>query len=129
MPSFNKVILAGNLCADPRLVYTPKGTPFARMSIAVNRSWKAEDGSKRDEVTFVNCDAWGATAEAMAKYLIKGSGVIIEGRLRCEKWEKDGQTHKELKVVIESVSFTDKKRSPAPTSDKTEESEDDDVPF
>lgn len=135
MPSFNKVILAGNLCGDPEVRYTPKGTPVSRVSIAVNRSWKGEDGQTREEVTFVNCDAWGRTGEAMAQYLRKGSGVIIEGRLREEKWEKDGVKHRQLKVVIESFSFTDKKTdgkphpAPPPQTPIHQQDSDDDVPF
>ena len=69
MASFNKVILMGNLTRDPELRYTPKGTAIARIGLAVNRVWTSETGEKKEEVTFVDVDAFGKTAETISQYL------------------------------------------------------------
>jgi single-strand DNA-binding protein len=109
MASFNKVILAGNLTRDPELRYTPKGTAVAKIGMAVNRTWKSETGENKEEVTFVDVEAWGRQAEVIGQYLKKGRPVLVEGRLRLDTWE-DKNTHQKvskLKVVLESFSFLD----------------------
>ena len=109
MANFNKVILAGNLTRDPELRYTPKGTAVAKIGMAINRSWKSETGEMKEEVTFVDIEAWGRQAEVIGQYLKKGRPVLIEGRLRLDTWE-DKNTHQKmskLKVVLESFSFLD----------------------
>jgi single-strand DNA-binding protein len=73
MLNLNKVTLAGNLTRDPELRYTPKGTAVCKFGIAVNRKWKSESGEPKEEVTFVDVDAFGKTAEAIAQYLKKGA--------------------------------------------------------
>jgi single-strand DNA-binding protein len=112
MASFNKVILAGNLTRDPELRYTPKGTAVARLGIACNRKWKSETGELKEEVTFVDVDAFGKTAETIAQYLKKGRPILMEGRLRYETWE-DKQTNQKkskLGVVLENFQFLDSGR-------------------
>jgi len=112
MASFNKVILAGNLTRDPELRYTPKGTAIARLGLACNRKWKSETGELKEEVTFVDVDAFGKTAETIAQYLKKGRPILIEGRLRYETWE-DKQTNQKkskLGVVLENFQFLDSGR-------------------
>lgn len=110
MKGFNKVILAGNLTRDPELRYTPRGMAIAKFGLAVNRSWKdAETGELKEEVTFVDIDAFGKSAEAIGQYLRKGRPILIEGRLRLESWE-DKQTQQKrskLGVVLETFSFLD----------------------
>ncbi len=109
MASFNKVILAGNLTRDPELRYTPKGTAIARLGLACNRKWKSETGEMKEEVTFVDVDAFGKTAETIGQYLKKGRPILIEGRLRYETWE-DKQTKQKkskLGVVLENFQFLD----------------------
>ncbi len=109
MASFNKVILAGNLTRDPELRYTPKGTAVARLGIACNRKWKSETGEMKEEVTFVDVDAFGKTAETIGQYLKKGRPILIEGRLRYDTWE-DKQTRQKkskLGVVLENFQFLD----------------------
>ncbi len=76
MASFNKVILAGNLTRDPELRYTPKGTAIARLGIACNRKWKSETGEMKEEVTFVDVDAFGKQAETIGQYLKKGRPIL-----------------------------------------------------
>ena len=109
MASFNKVILAGNLTRDPELRYTPKGTAIARLGLACNRKWKSETGEMKEEVTFVDVDAFGKTAETIGQYLKKGRPILIEGRLRYDTWE-DKQTKQKkskLGVVLENFQFLD----------------------
>lgn len=82
MASFNKVILMGNLTRDPELRQTQSGTSVCRFSIAVNRSYNAQDGSSRDETCFVEIDCFGKSAENIAKFFSKGKPILVEGRLR-----------------------------------------------
>jgi single-strand DNA-binding protein len=107
MASFNKVILMGNLTRDPELRYTPKGTAIAKIGLAVNRVWTTETGEKKEEVTFVDVDVFGRTAENVGQYMRKGSPMLIEGRLRLDQWDdkQTGQKRSKLGVVAETVQF------------------------
>lgn len=113
MPSYNKVILMGNLTRDPEMRYTPNNTAVTSFGIAVNRKWKDGQGQPQEEVTFVDCEAWSKTAEVINQYLKKGRPVFVEGRLKLDQWDdkKDGSKRSKLKVVIESVTFIDSKKS------------------
>src|SRR3954462_7267974 len=107
MASFNKVILVGNLTRDPELRYTPKGTAIAKIGLAVNRNWTNEAGEKKEEVTFVDVDVFGRTAENVGQYMRKGRPILIEGRLRLDQWDdkQTGQKRQKLGVVAETVQF------------------------
>ncbi len=110
--NFNKVILLGNLTRDIELRHTPStNQAVANVGIAVNRRWKTPEGEQREEVTFVDCEAWGRTAEVMSQYLTKGRPVFIEGRLKLDTWQdkESGQNRSKLKVVIETFQFVDSK--------------------
>ena len=112
MANFNRVILAGNLTRDPELKYTPKGSAVARIGMAINRTWKSETGEQKEEVTFVDVEAWGRQAEVIAQYVKKGRPLLVEGRLKLDQWE-DKNTHQKqskLKVVLETFSFLDSNR-------------------
>jgi len=107
MANFNKVILVGNLTRDPELRYTPKGTALASFGLAVNRVWRDEAGQSKEEVTFVDIEAWGRQAETIGQYMKKGRPVLVEGRLRLDSWE-DKQTKQKrsrLVVVVEGFQF------------------------
>src|SRR6266850_7477465 len=128
MANFNKVILAGNLTRDPELRYTPKGTAIAKFGLAINRVWRNEAGETKEEVTFVDVDAWGRQAEVIAQYMKKGRPFLVEGRLKLDQWEDKNTKQKQskLKVVLESFSFLDSNRgdsggvpSEAPRAQKT----------
>jgi single-strand DNA-binding protein len=113
MANYNRVILVGNLTRDPELRYTPKGTAVARITLAVNRTYTGEDGAKKEEVSFVDVDAWARQAEVIAQYMKKGRPLLVEGRLKQDTWE-DKNTHQKqskLKVVLEGFSFIDSNRS------------------
>ena len=107
MASFNKVILVGNLTRDPELRYTPKGTAIAKIGLAVNRNWTSESGEKKEEVTFIDVDVFGRTAENVGQYMRKGRPILIEGRLRLDQWDdkQTGQKRSRLGVVAETVQF------------------------
>ena len=111
MASFNKVILVGNLTRDPELRYTPSGKAIAKVGMAVNRTWTSESGEKKEEVTFVDVDIFGRTAENVSQYMRKGSSMLIDGRLRLDQWDdkQTGQKRSRLGVVLESFSFIDSK--------------------
>ncbi len=107
MASFNKVILIGNLTRDPEMKYTPKGTAVARLGLAVNRRYTTETGEAKEEVTFIDIDAWGKQAEVIAQYCRKGRPLMIEGRLKLDQWDdkQTGQKQSKLRVVLESFQF------------------------
>jgi single-strand DNA-binding protein len=107
MASFNKVVLVGNLTRDPELRYTPKGTAIAKIGLAVNRVWTNEAGEKKEEVTFVDVDVFGRTAENVGQYMRKGRPILIEGRLKLDQWDdkQTGQKKSKLGVVAETVQF------------------------
>lgn len=109
MRGFNKVIIAGNLTADPELKYTPKGTAIARLRLAVNRSYKTDTGETREEVTYVDVDAWGQQGEVISQYFRKGKPILVEGRLKLDTWDDKatGQKRSKLGVVLESFTFLD----------------------
>ncbi len=112
--SVNKVFLMGNLTRDVELKYTPSNQPVASVGIATNRRYRTREGEDREETTFVDCEAWGRTAEVMSQYLSKGRPVFLEGRLKLDTWQdKEGQNRSKLKVVIENFQFVDS-RGPAP---------------
>lgn len=153
MAGYNKVILIGNLTRDPELRYTPKGVAIARIGLAVNRNWRdATSGELKEEVTFVDIDAFGKQAETLGQYMKKGSPLMVEGRLRFDTWEdkQTNQKRSKLGVVLESFQFLDSRSNreggsagaeaprsrPAPASPATPAAEsepappeDDDVPF
>src|SRR6266702_386755 len=113
MANFNKVILVGNLTRDPELRYTPKGLAIAKFGLAINRVWTNEAGEKKEEVTFVDVDVFGRTAENVGQYMRKGSPILIEGRLRLDQWDdkQTGQKRSKLGVVGETVQFLGAPRS------------------
>lgn len=107
MAYLNKVFLIGNLTRDPELRVTPKGTAICQFGLAVNRQFKDESGATREEVTFIDIEAWGKQGELVSKYLTKGSPAMVEGRLKFDSWEdkQSGQKRSKLKVVLDNVQF------------------------
>jgi len=104
MASLNRVILVGNLTRDPELRYIPSGTAVTDIGLAVNDRVK-RNNEWVDEATFVDVTLWGRTAEVAGEYLSKGSPVLIEGRLKLDSWETDGQKRSKLKVVCERMQM------------------------
>ncbi len=104
MASFNRVILVGNLTRDPELRYIPSGAAVAEIGLAVNERIKRND-QWVDEVNFFDVTLWSRTAEVANEYLSKGSSVLIEGRLKYDTWEKDGQKRSKVKIIGEKMQM------------------------
>lgn len=103
----NKVILLGKLGKEPEMRTLASGTAVVRFSLAVNRRYAGKDGEKREETTWIDVDAFGKQAETIAKYCTKGSGLLVEGRLRLDQWEdkNTGEKRSKLGVVLENFQF------------------------
>ena len=144
--SYNKVLLMGNPTRDPEVRHTSGDRAVANFGLAVNRRYKTASGEKREEVTFVDCEAWGYTGENIGKFFAKGRPIFIEGRLKLDTWEdrKDGSKRSKLKVVVENFQFVDSKKDGggsggdgegrggyerAPAAQAVESFGNDDIPF
>ncbi|MBU6152056.1 MAG: single-stranded DNA-binding protein, partial [Chloroflexi bacterium] len=104
--NYNKVIIGGNLTRDPELNFTSGNQAVCNFGIAINRKWKSADGQQREETTFVDCQAWGQTAEFIGKHFSRGSAIFAEGRLKLDQWEdKEGRKQQKLRVTVENVQF------------------------
>ncbi len=116
MANLNKVMLIGNLTRDPELRHTPKGSAVADLGLAVNRKVQDGNGGWKDETTFVDVTVWGSSAENAQKYLTKGRGVFIEGRLQMDVWDDKatGQKRSKLKVVADNLQFLPDGKGGAP---------------
>ena len=104
--SINRVIISGNLTRDPELRMTSGGTQVLSLGVAVNdRRRNAQTGEWEDYPNFVDCTMFGTRAEAVSRYLSKGSKVAIEGKLRYSSWERDGQRRSKLEVIVDEIEF------------------------
>ena len=105
--SFNKVVIMGNLTRDPEVRTLPSGNSVARLAVAVNRTYNDKDGNRKEEVTYVDVDAFGKQAEVIGKFFTKGKPILIEGRLKLDQWEDKttGEKKSRLGVVLEGFSF------------------------
>lgn len=120
--NFNQVLLMGNLTRDPELTHTSSNQAVAKFGIAVNRHFTTASGEKREEVTFVDCEAWGRTGENIAKFFQKGRPIFVQGFLKLDQWTDKNTNEKrsKLKVTIDNFQFVDSKQggtAGAPRSD------------
>ena len=141
MANLNKVMLIGNLTRDPQLSYLPSQTAVVDFGIATNRKWKSQDGQQREETCFVDCRAFGKTAETINKYLSKGRPEFLEGRLTFDSWTaQDGSKRSKHRVTVENFQFLpgggarqENSAEQQGTSEKepqhTQENGTDDIPF
>lgn len=106
MSSYNKVIVVGNLTRDLELRYTPNGAAVAEFGIAVNESWK-KDGVKQEYVSFFDCTLFGKSAEGLADFLKKGRKILVDGKLRQDRWqdEKTQANRSKIKILVDRVAF------------------------
>lgn len=102
---FNKVILMGNLTRDPEVRTTPSGQSVTNFSLAVNRTWRAADGTNQESVSYIDCVAWGKTGEIIAQYMQKGRSLLVSGRLDQRSWEQDGNKRSKVEVIVEDFNF------------------------
>lgn len=103
--SFNQVILMGNLTRDPELRQTPNGQSVCSFSLALNRSYKGQDGNWQEATDYVDVVAWGPLGERVAQYVTKGRPVLVNGRLQSRSWEQEGQKRSKVEVVAQDVTF------------------------
>lgn len=116
----NFVVLAGRITTNPELKYTQAGKAFAKFSVAVSRTFN------RDEVDFINCTAWGKTAEIAGEYLRKGSMIGVQGSLRVSQYEQDGQKRSRTEVQVNSLEFLESKNKSGESSTAGEDADTDD---
>lgn len=116
MASVNRVILVGTLTRDPQVKMIGADRAVANFGLAMNRKYKNKAGELVEEATFVDIEAFGKTAEVIGQYLTKGKQCYVEGYLKLDTWEKDGEKRQKLKVVAEAVQFL----SPRERSDAAE---------
>jgi single-strand DNA-binding protein len=120
MPALNRIQLIGYLGKDPETRYTPTGRKVCTFSLAVDRRWKNSAGETRQETDWFNIEAWGRLGETCQEYLHKGSLVYLEGRLRTEHYERQGERHQFTKVVLGGMQMLDRRKEEEPlTADET----------
>lgn len=108
MRGFSKAIITGNLTRDPELRTTPNGASVCSFSVAVNRVYRDSNGEQKEDVSFIDCSAWGKLGEMISQYAKKGSGVLVSGRLDQRSWEDktSGQKRSRVEIVVEDFNFT-----------------------
>jgi single-strand DNA-binding protein len=133
--NFNKVILGGNLTRDVEVATHEKNgktTKVGKTLIAVNEILKTANGERKERTTFVDISVFGNAADVMAKYFKKGSGILVEGRLRADTYEskEDGKKKTRYYVIVDGFSFVDKKETKeSASSDYVKGESEEDVPF
>ncbi len=125
--NLNKAFILGRLTADPQLRSTAGGTQVGSFSVATNRVWNDPSGAKKESTEFHNVVVWGKQAEVAGRFLVKGSLVLIEGRLQTREWEgKDGQKRRTTEIVCERLQLGPRpmgsKASPEPVSSNKDSS-------
>ena len=107
MRGFSKAIITGNLTRDPDLRSTPGGASVCSFSVAVNRTYRGTDGENKEEVSYIDCTAWGKLGEMISQYAKKGSGVLVSGRLSQRTWEdkNGGGKRSRVEIVVEDFNF------------------------
>ena len=121
MPALNRVQLIGRLGKDPEGRFTPTGKQVTHFSLAVSNRWKSKEGDTKEYTEWVNIEAWGRLGEVCQEYLKKGSLIYLEGRLKTDKYEEDGESRFYTKVVALAIQFLDKKPTEEPMMTVEEE--------
>ena len=138
MGSVNRVILLGNLGADPELKYTPSNKAVCNLRVATQETWKDKSGVKQEKTEWHRVTVWGDMGENCSKYLAKGRSVYVEGRLQTRSYDKDGHKHYATDVIAEKVVFLGGARGEGAASGRSDEPagqqadapvSDDDIPF
>ena len=105
----NKIFIMGRLTRDPELRSTQSGTPVASFSLAVDRDFKEQDGSRATD--FIDCVAWRSSAEFVNKYFSKGRMAVVEGRLQIRDWtDKEGNKRRSAEIIVTCIYFGDSKK-------------------
>ena len=108
MRNINRVIVAGNMTRDPEVRMLPSDALVANFSLALNRRYRDKNGESQEETTFIDCEAFGRTAEFLREYGRKGRALFVEGRLRQDRWQdKEGNPRSAVRIVVDNAQFTD----------------------
>lgn len=118
MPNLNRVQIIGRLGRDPEAKTTKKGTEYVTFSVAVDRQWRNRDGETRKETDWFNVEAWGKLGEICQKYLGKGRLVFLEGQLRTNRYEHEGETRYFTKVVANRMQMLDRPKGDEPVEEE-----------
>ncbi|SVA37108.1 uncharacterized protein METZ01_LOCUS89962 [marine metagenome] len=128
--SVNKVVIVGHIGADPETRFTPSGTAVANFNLATNESRKSSEGEYQDHTEWHNCVLFGKRAEFAGEYLKKGQLVYLEGRLQTRSWEDDSGTKKyRTEVIGNEITMLGKKVGGVNSSQQSNDTSDDDLPF
>ena len=134
--SINRVNISGNLTRDPEMRCTASGMQVLSFGVAVNdRAKNPQTGEWADRPNFIDCTMFGARAEAVSRYISKGSKVAIEGKLRWSQWEKDGRKRSKIEVIVDEIEFMSRREdgaqatAPQPAATPVPDVYDEDVPF
>ena len=141
MAGLNKIMVIGNLGADPEMRYTPNGNPVTSFSIATNRSWTSSDGERKEETEWFRVVAWNQLAERANQFLAKGRRAYVEGRLKSSQFEgQDGQVRHTNEIIANQIMFLDQRTddpenasvsetSSEPEKPQNKEPQEDEMPF
>jgi single-strand DNA-binding protein len=129
MAALNRVQLIGRLGRDPEGRYTPNGKKVAHFSLAVSNRWKSREGEMNESTEWVNIEVWDRLGEVCQEFLKKGSLVYLEGRLKTDKYEENGESRFFTKVVASTIEFLDGKSADDPMVRKQDEIEDEVVEY
>lgn len=124
MPSLNRLQLIGRLGKDPETRFTPTGKQVVSFSLAVDNFWRDKEGQRHQETEWFNIEAWGHLGEICAQYLRKGQLVYLEGRVKTDRFESDGQTRYYTKVILQSMQMLERKSAEAEPEALAESPED-----
>ena len=128
MASLNRVFLIGNLTRDPEIRYIPSGKAVADLNMAINRKYRTASGEVKEETCYVGVVVWERQAETAGEYLKKGSAIMVEGSLRYEQWETNGEKKSRLRVNADRIQFLDRLKRPVEPSQAAEEGQRRDAP-
>lgn len=140
MPNLNQVNLIGHMTRDVEIRHTPSSA-VANFGLAVTHKWKSSGGEQKEDTLFIDCEAWGRSAETLAQYTKKGDPIFLNGRLKLDQWEdKDGGKRSKIKMVVEGFQFLRGKADATPAGRGVEaigsrkpaavaEADDLDIPF
>ena len=124
MANFNKVVLAGNLVNDPDLKFSDSGKAICKLTLAINSKYKSGEEWK-EEVSYFDVVAFGKLGELIAEHVEKGQSILVDGRAKQERWEKEGQKRSAVRFYADSVQFLSQKKAPKGNTPPG----DDDIPF
>ena len=131
MPNLNKVFMMGHLTRDVQKSFLPSQMAVADFGIATSHKWKGTDGQQKEDTCFIDCQIFGKRADVLEKYFKKGDAIFLEGRLKFDQWEKDGQKRSKHRLIVENFEFVGGKKTDntKPDTQDAPPANDDDCPF